>query len=150
MKSGAIHFIKHVTNFLYKGCLLNIGVALRTMEFCEVCDNLLYLRAEDDDTTLMKYCKHCNFSKKADTGRSIKVSQTLYSEDQLLYDQFQNKYLRNDRTLPRMHDPALSCPSPECTKPKDKPSQIIYIKYQSTNMRYMYCCDYCGHVFKQK
>lgn len=122
------------------------------MEFCEICDNLLYMKAEEDDTVLVKYCKHCGFSKKAASAQnaSVKVSQTLYSEDQLLYDQFQNKYLRYDPTLPRIRDDALKCPNPDCTKPEQDPSQIIYIKYQSTNMKYMYCCDHCGHVFKQE
>lgn len=118
------------------------------MEFCEVCDNLLYIRAEDE-YALVKHCKHCDFSKKVTTGQSFKVNETLYSEDQLLYDQFQNKYLRHDPTLPRIRDPALPCPNPDCTGPKDMP-QIIYIKYQSTNMKYMYCCDHCGFVFKAK
>jgi DNA-directed RNA polymerase subunit M/transcription elongation factor TFIIS len=120
------------------------------MEFCEICDNLLYMRAEEDEAgnnALLKYCKHCDFSKKVTSGQSVKVSETLYSEDQLLYDQFQNKYLRYDPTLPRVRDPALTCPNAACTGPKEKP-QIIYIKYQAVNMRYMYCCDYCGHVFK--
>ena len=118
-------------------------------EFCEICDNLLYMRAsENDEATLVKYCKHCSFTKPMEAGQCVKVSETLYSEDQLLYDQFQNKFLRYDPTLPRVRDPALKCPNTECTGPKDSP-QIIYIKYQSTNMRYMYCCDYCGHVFRQ-
>ena len=121
------------------------------MEFCEICDNLLYMRAEEDaePASLIKYCKHCDFSKKATQGQSIKVSQTLYSEDQLLYDQFQNKFLRFDPTLPRVRDPELTCPNEDCTGPKDTP-QIIYIKYQANNMKYMYCCDYCGVVFQEK
>jgi DNA-directed RNA polymerase subunit M/transcription elongation factor TFIIS len=120
------------------------------MEFCEKCDNMLYLRAEQENK-LEKYCKRkdCGFSKEV-SGVSVKVSQTIYSEDQLLYEQFQNKYLRYDPTLPRIRDPDLTCPNTECTAPKDAPPQIICIKYQPTHMRYLYCCDYCGHVFKLK
>ena len=33
------------------------------VEMCEICDNLLYIRSEND-VTLVKYCKHCSFSKK--------------------------------------------------------------------------------------
>lgn len=121
---------------------------MAVMEFCDMCDNLLYLKADDDENTLVKYCKHCQFTRKVDSGQSLKATQTIYSEDELLYDQFQNKYLRYDPTLPRIRDPTLECPSPSCTGPKDSP-QIIYIKYQTTNMRYMYCCDHCGHVFRK-
>ena len=72
------------------------------MEFCEVCENLLYLRS-DEDNSLIKYCRHCTFSKSenANTNKAIKISQTLYSEDDMLYLQFQNKYLRCDPTLPK-------------------------------------------------
>jgi DNA-directed RNA polymerase subunit M/transcription elongation factor TFIIS len=120
------------------------------MEFCDICDNLLYLRAEQE-TTLTKYCKHCSFSKKENSapGNAIKVTQTLYSEDDLLYLQFKNKYLRNDPTLPRVRDPALACPQSSCPGPKDQP-QVLYIKYHPIHMKYLYCCDYCGHMWRQE
>lgn len=119
------------------------------MDFCEVCDNLLFLRSEN--TTLVKYCKHCGFTKdNADEGKkAIKISQTLYSEDDLLYLQFKNKYLRNDPTLPRVRDPTLICPNAECTGPRDNP-QVLYIKYHPVHMKYLYCCDYCGTMWRQE
>lgn len=120
------------------------------MEFCEICDNLLYLRAEEDNS-LIKYCKHCTFSKKENADgatRAVKVSHNLYSEDDLLYLQFQNKYLRFDPTLPRVTDPALVCPSAACKESKVKP-QTLYVKYHPLHMKYLYCCDYCGTTWKQ-
>ena len=120
------------------------------MEFCEICDNLLFLRAEEDNT-LTKYCKHCSFTKTdaANVGRAIKVSQTLYSEDDLLYLQFKNKYLRHDPTLPRVTDTSLKCPNTDCTG-KDKPPQVLYVKYHPVHMKYLYCCDYCGTMWRQE
>ena len=115
------------------------------MEFCEICDNLLYLRA-DDDTTLSKYCKHCNTSKIAD-AMAMKVSETLYSEDDLLYLQYKNKFLRCDPTLPRISDPNMPCPNGDCTAPKDKP-QILYVKYHAVHMKFLYCCEYCGMIWR--
>jgi hypothetical protein len=121
------------------------------MEFCEICDNLLYLRAEEDNS-LIKYCKHCTFSKKENAGEShvaIKVTQNLYSEDDLLYLQYQNKFLRFDPTLPRVNDPALACPNSECTGSKDNP-QTLYVKYHPVHMKYLYCCDYCGTMWRRE
>jgi DNA-directed RNA polymerase subunit M/transcription elongation factor TFIIS len=120
------------------------------MEFCEICDNLMFLRSEED-TRLVKYCKHCGFSKDdTNTGKkAIKVAQTLYSEDDLLYLQFKNKYLRNDPTLPRVRDPTLVCPNRECTGPRDSP-QVLYVKYHPVHMKYLYCCDYCGTMWRQE
>ena len=33
------------------------------MEFCEVCDNMLYVKT-NEKKELVKYCKHCSFEKK--------------------------------------------------------------------------------------
>ena len=30
------------------------------MEFCEICDNMLYVKSNDTNM-LVKYCKHCEF-----------------------------------------------------------------------------------------
>ena len=50
------------------------------------------MRSEDDNA-LVKYCKHCTYSKRESAeGRPVmRVSQNLYSEDELLYLQYQNK-----------------------------------------------------------
>jgi len=120
------------------------------MEFCEICDNLLYLRSEEDHA-LIKYCKHCTFSKRetAEGRPAVRVAQNLYSEDELLYLQYQNKYLRCDPTLPRVSDSGLTCPNSQCTGPSDKP-QILYVKYHPVHMKYLYCCDYCGTTWKKE
>ena len=129
------------------------------MEFCDICDNLLYLRAENN-TTLIKYCKHCNFVKNDESAnggvsRSVKVAESLYSDDDLLYLQFQNKYLRYDPSLPRVSDPSITCPNGDCVGPKDAAkngiefkNQVLYIKYHPIHMKYLYCCDYCGTTWR--
>jgi DNA-directed RNA polymerase subunit M/transcription elongation factor TFIIS len=120
-----------------------------SMEFCDLCDNLLYLRGEEEGG-LARHCKHCGVSKPVDgAGPAWKVCQTLYSEDDLLYLQYKNKYLRYDPTLPRVSDPSLPCPNKECTGPKDKP-QVVYIKYHPLHMKYMYTCDYCGTQWRSQ
>jgi hypothetical protein len=108
---------------------------------------------------LVKYCKHCTFSKTESYQNghgAIKISESLYSDDDLLYLQFQNKYIRFDPTLPRVSDPALSCPNGDCPGPKEAAAkgvefkhQVLYVKYHPVNMKYLYCCDYCGTTWKQ-
>ena len=120
------------------------------MEFCEVCENMLYIRTEEDGS-LVRYCKKCNFSKteSPETGRqAILVSRTNYSEDEMLYTQQQNPYLRFDPTLPRVNDRENPCPNAECPGPKDQP-QVLYVKYNPINMLYFYCCDYCGTSWRK-
>lgn len=127
------------------------GVA---MEFCEVCDNMLYLseftRAEGQPGPpgrfLTKYCKNCGFRKEMDSQRTgaIRVAKSLYSEDDLLYAQYQNKYLRYDNTLQRVRDPKLRCPAEGC-----KGDEVLYVKYHPQHMRYLFCCDACGTTWRK-
>jgi DNA-directed RNA polymerase subunit M/transcription elongation factor TFIIS len=118
------------------------------MEFCEVCDNMLYVKS-NEERQLVKYCKHCDHQKLETSQSAIKISQTIYSEDDLIYNQHVNKYLRYDPTLRRIKDPLISCPNSKCTVEDDK-KQILYIKYDQQNMKYFYVCEYCGETWKQK
>lgn len=116
------------------------------VDFCDVCDNMLYIK--DDNQSLVKYCKHCSFSKTLTaTQGAFKIVETIYSEDDLLYMQKQNKYLRFDPTLPRVKDKAIHCLNPVCTGPKDE-SQVLFVKYHPVHMKYFYCCDYCGFTWR--
>lgn len=140
------------------------------MEFCEVCDNLLYfseptsaaamaagggaegamLSARGEGAMLNKFCKNCGFTKQLDIAKTgaIRVAKTLYSEDDLLYEQYKNKYLRHDPTLQRVRDPRLRCPSDACTADKDT-SEVMYVKYHPLHMRYFFCCDACGTMWRR-
>lgn len=117
------------------------------MEFCPVCRNMLYLRTAEDNG-LLKHCKACGY-ERAHEGGAFCVAQTSYAEDNMLYVQHQNPYLRFDPTLPRICDDSVRCPNAHCTGPRDKP-QVLYVKYHPVNMLYLYCCDYCGHCDKSE
>jgi hypothetical protein len=89
------------------------------MEFCDICFNMIYIKSsgcgdkygndKDKEITgyspkLIKFCKHCKFEKEENTNASIKVSETIYTEDDLLYNQQINQYLRFDPSLRRIKD----------------------------------------------
>lgn len=117
------------------------------VEFCDICDNMLYFKGE---TGVSQYCKNpgCEFTRVLDrSSGAIKINTSLYAEDDLLYMQYKNKYLRFDPTLPRVKDPNIVCPAADCVGPKDDP-QVIYVKYQPVQMKYFYCCDYCGYTWR--
>jgi hypothetical protein len=118
------------------------------MEFCEVCCNMLYVKT-NEHRQLVKYCKHCEFSKVDTQCNSVKISETMYTEDDLLYHQNINKYLRYDNTLRRINDSQIKCPNTECpTVDGDEQQQVLYIKYHPHNMKYLYVCDHCGHIWR--
>lgn len=119
------------------------------MEFCDLCENMLYMRT-GEGKKLIKFCKHCNFTKENQENSFVKVSSTLYSEDELLYNQNINKYLRFDPTLRRINDEKTKCTNQDCqSNTKDVPQQVLYIKYHPQNMKYLYVCDHCGNIWRQ-
>lgn len=118
------------------------------MEFCEVCHNMLFLKSTKD-MSLMKYCKHCSFKREiaSTEGTALRVSKTVYSDDDLLYMQHQSRFLRHDPTLPRVEDASIVCPNKKCKASKEKPN-VSYVKYHPVNMRYFYCCNACGETWR--
>ena len=120
------------------------------MEFCDICNNMLYVKT-DETRNLVKYCKHCDFSKiENNTNGCIKICETMYTEDDLLYCQNINKYLRYDPTLRRINDEHITCPNSKCVILDDAnlKQQVLYIKYHPQNMKYFYVCDHCGHIWR--
>lgn len=120
------------------------------MEFCKVCHNILYLKTEADQS-LTRYCKCCHFQLQdpPNLGKSVCVAKTMYAEDDLLYMQHNNAYLRYDPTLPRVQDPSIVCQNMDCPGSKET-SQMIYVKYHPVQLRYFYVCDLCGQSFRKK
>ena len=102
----------------------------------------------NEEKKLVKFCKHCDFEKVETVNTAINISKTFYSGDDLLYNQHVNKYLRYDPTLRRIKDPLINCPNENCNAPDDK-KQVIYIKYDNKNMKYLYVCEHCGETWKQ-
>ena len=125
------------------------------MEFCDICFNMIYIKSNDcgdkDSSTgtepsLIKFCKHCKYEKEETDKKSVKVSETIYTEDDLLYNQQINQYLRFDPSLKRIKDPNIKCTN--CDIPDEK-RQIIPIKYHPAHMKYFYVCDNCGFTWRE-
>ena len=58
-----------------------------------------------------------------------------------------NKYTKLDPTLPRVSN--ILCANAECsTNTENKPREIIYLRYDDTNMKYVYLCSTCDIVWK--
>ena len=55
-----------------------------------------------------------------------------------------NEYTKLDPTLPRRNN--IPCPNNECdSHKKGKNSEVIYLRYDDTNMKYIYLCCKCDN-----
>ena len=135
------------------------------MHFCEKCGNMFYLKiSEDVDSHLLYYCRKCGnkSNKPVDSdSNELCVSKTHIKKTTESYKNIINSYTKLDPTLPRLTN--MKCPNPECkniskekggeskdsgSESKEKDSnEIIYIRYDNENMKYIYLCTNCDYTW---
>mgnify|MGYP001226293593 FL=1 len=111
------------------------------IEFCKNCDNLLFLYSEEDEKKLYYGCKTCGEKQAKVVNQciynntyDIDLSETINS----------NQFLKEDVTLPTIKDnPNIKCPNADCESVGKDDSEIVYIKYDGENMKYLYVCKSC-------
>jgi hypothetical protein len=140
------------------------------MKFCTHCHNMLYLKVAPADQTrptpdLIYYCKNCAF-QYAETperlGYSIVENTTLRASaggagsggggggggggsDALAFLRHAFPYLRHDPTLPRVNN--IRCANAACAADASRTPEVIYLKVDPMNMKYMYVCCHCDAVW---
>ena len=123
------------------------------MNFCNVCENMYYMRInEDSKEQLQFYCRMCGNVDEILNKSSLCLSE--YNEDNNNDSIIQsvNKYTKFDPTLPHIHN--VQCPNNICITNKgdenndNKKNEVVYIRYNNTDMKYVYLCCKCDHVWK--
>lgn len=126
------------------------------MHFCNVCGNMYYLKISDEDAnSIMYFCRKCG-DKNTDiinSDDSFCVSKTHIKKTTEIYKNIINEYTKLDPTLPRIKN--IKCP--ECSKEEndgesknkqENPNEIIYLRYDNNNMKYIYLCTNCDFTWK--
>lgn len=118
------------------------------MKFCQMCDNMMYIKVSDDMPQRMSYiCKHCNTSEDCVATESICVLDNNYVDKNASYKQYMSKFLKYDMTLP--HVTNITCPNESCrSHDSDVGNDVIIVKYDFDNMKYMYHCERCEAFWK--
>tara|TARA_Y100000589_G_C26697405_1_gene444307 strand:+ start:45 stop:449 length:405 start_codon:yes stop_codon:yes gene_type:complete len=133
------------------------------MNFCDKCGNMYYIKLKNEDgDQLTYYCRKCGNEDNTliDDEKSLCVSKTHISNNTQLYSQVINKYTKLDPTLPRITN--IKCPNVNCSgktskdseskdgesKTQIKNNEIIYLRYDDTNLKYVYLCCACDNVWK--
>lgn len=118
------------------------------MHFCTICNNMYYIRIDEaNQNKLVYYCRHCGSEDDTINVDNVSVSKIQLLKGEQKFAHIINKYTKLDPTLPRVSK--ILCPSPECeTNTKDAPREIIYIRYDDVNMKYIYLCSTCDTIWK--
>jgi hypothetical protein len=113
------------------------------MRFCTNCDNMLYVRL-DDHKVLTQYCKNCGHEEQSSPdavgagGPSASPAAAAAGALPRASD------IVHDPTLPRVNH--IRCINADCasTKPgAPLPPEVIYMKTDPVNLKYLYFCTTC-------
>jgi DNA-directed RNA polymerase subunit M/transcription elongation factor TFIIS len=118
------------------------------MHFCKVCANMYYTRLDSDNPNkLVYYCRKCGNEDALLNVENLCISKTLVKKTEQSFGHIINKYTKLDPTLPRIN--TVLCPEPNCpTNTEGRAREIIYIRYDDANMKYVYLCSDCDTVWK--
>ena len=117
------------------------------MKFCEVCDNMYYIGiSETNGNQLINYCRNCGHKDESASTESVCVLNTQLKKTGQKFNHIINEYTKLDPTLPRINN--MKCPSAACkTNTENKPCEVIYVRYDDDNLKYLYMCVECDNVW---
>ena len=121
------------------------------MKFCSQCDNMYYIGINaENQNQLIYYCRHCGHNDNSITEEGICVLNTQFKKGEQKFNHIINKYTKLDPTLPRIYN--VNCPNPKCKTNENgeekKPTEVIYLRYDDDNMKYVYICVECDTTWK--
>ena len=120
------------------------------MKFCTQCNNMYYIGiGESDGNSLIYYCRNCGNKDDSVTSEGVCVLNTQLKKGEQKFNHIINQYTKQDPTLPRIYN--VKCPNMACktnTETNNDPAEVIYMRYDDDNMKYLYICVTCDTVWK--
>lgn len=118
------------------------------MHFCSKCQNMYYISIDTTDPNkLVYYCRNCGNQDDTLSGDNVTILKVQLKKSEQEFSHIINKYTKLDPTLPRVNH--ILCPNAECKTNVDAVErEIIYIRYDDMNMKYVYLCSTCDTVWK--
>jgi len=109
---------------------------------------MLYISLDSENSNhLTYYCRHCGTVDETIQHEGHCVLTNNLAKREQSFGHIINQYTKLDPTLPRMY--TMKCPNTECkTNKENTKAEVIYMRYDDQNMRYVYLCVECDTVWK--
>jgi DNA-directed RNA polymerase subunit M/transcription elongation factor TFIIS len=109
---------------------------------------MYYIRINaENPNKLVYYCRNCGNEDQLLAIDNVCVSKTQIKKSEQSFNHIINKYTKLDPTLPRMNK--ILCPNADCkTNTEEAEREIIYIRYDDVNIKYVYLCSTCDTIWK--
>lgn len=120
---------------------------MKESDFCPTCRYYLYLK-EDKTDNLRRICRNCGYQKEEEKGGLV-LEIDLKEKTSEGYKILLNEFTKQDPTLPHVN--SIKCPNDGCeTNTSGKERDVIYIKYDAVNLKFLYICNVCDTKWKSK
>ena len=117
------------------------------MKVCTVCQNMFVMKLQADGKLMWK-CLSCGIEEEQ-AGGCLLVETLVQERSSEGYRILLNEFTRQDATLP--HVKSVKCPKPDCaSNGPGVERDVINIKYDTINMKYMYICNVCGESWRSR
>lgn len=104
--------------------------------------------ATEEQDILIYKCVNCGYEDKDVKGGLI-VETSLQESTSEGYKILLNEFTRYDPTLPHVKN--IKCPTGTCsTNITGQERDVILVKYDSVNMKYIYICNVCGTEWRSR
>jgi hypothetical protein len=115
----------------------------------------------EDSNKLNYYCRNCKHTDETIAEEGVCVLNTQLRMGEQKFNHIINQYTKLDPTLPRIYN--IKCPNMECRTnhggridgeeskspdPSTSPNEVIYIRYDDANLKYLYICVECDTTWK--
>lgn len=119
-----------------------------SVQFCDRCDNKYYHSINQKTGQLMLYCRAC-VNTKMDIPGTMSVITTNVRAQAVNLNSLVNKYTKHDPTLPHSY---VQCPNTDCKTNKGPDAthvaDVAIIRYNYTQMKFIYICTECDHIWE--
>lgn len=110
------------------------------MRFCPYCKNLLIHKVDDKSVTLKRSCT-CGYEEDDKEGGLV-METVIQEKTSESYKILLNEFTRQDPTLP--HTKEIKCPDDKCPSNNGADRDVILIKYDKENLKFIYMCNAKG------
>jgi DNA-directed RNA polymerase subunit M/transcription elongation factor TFIIS len=118
---------------------------------CPKCDYYMPLQRISDeaaDLEFIRKCRNCGHQQQEEPG--LVMEMTVQEKISDSYKVVLNEFTRKDPRLPHVKN--LKCPNSDCPsrQPGGPESDVIYIKYDTPNLMFIYLCNNCTTQWKSR
>ena len=105
----------------------------------------MYLDQNEDK--LRRICRNCGYQQEDKGGLILEID--LKEKTSEGYKILMNEFTKQDPTLPHVN--TIKCPNSGCsTNTSGKEKDVIYLKYDAVNMKFLYICNVCDTQWRSK